>query len=88
MLKKGYCNYNLDSKAKIDIEKDIVYIDYNLNKYQKCKFGVIDIFGLESIGKKAILSRLKFKEGDRYDSKKVTQSYNTISGLESLIVYK
>ncbi len=83
MLKKGYCNYNLDSKARIDIEKNFVYISYDLNKYQLCRFGKIDIFGLKSIDKKVILSRLKFKEGDQYNSQKVTQSYNTISGLEA-----
>ena len=83
MLENGYCNYNLDSKARIDIEKDIAYLRYNLNKYQKCKFGDIDVLGLESIDKKVIMSRLKFKEGDIYDAKKVTQSYNTISGLEA-----
>ena len=83
LLEKGYCNYALDTKARIDIEKDSVEIIYNLKKNKPCKFGKIDISTPKNIKEKIVRSRLLFKEGDRYSLEKVNRTYSMISGLEA-----
>jgi len=83
LLNKGYCNYQLKSKARVDIEKDIVNIIYDLHKNPPCEFGKITISTPKNINKKIILSRLLFKEGDRYSLEKINRTYHMISGLEA-----
>ncbi len=83
LLENGYCNYILDAKAKIDIEKNSVEIIYKLNKNRPCKFGEINIHAPRNIKEKIVRSRLLFKKGDRYSLEKVNRTYSMISGLES-----
>ncbi len=82
LQKKGYCNFSLDAKAMVDIEKNSVKLNYNLNKNSLCKFGEIIINSPKNIKDKVTRSRLTFKEGERYDLEKINRSYSTISGLE------
>ncbi len=83
MLEKGYCNFVLDTKARVDIEKNSVELIYKLHKNQLCHFGEININTPKNINKNVIRSRLAFERGDRYDLKKINRSYSTISGLEA-----
>ncbi len=83
MLKKGYCNYKIDAKAKVDILKNEVELFYKLDKNNLCKFGKITIDKIKDIEKKVILSRLTFKEKDQYSQQKINESYSTLSGLEA-----
>ncbi len=83
MLEKGYCNYQLDSKARVDIVKNEALVFYKLDKNSPCYFGDITIDGPSNIRNKIVLSRLNFHKGDRYDIGKVNRSYSTISGLEA-----
>jgi len=83
LLEKGYCNYALDTKARIDIEKDSVEIIYNLKKNKPCKFGKITINTPDNVDDIIIASRLHFTEGSTYSSKLIRDSYTTISGLEA-----
>jgi len=83
MLEEGYCNYQLDAKARVDIEKDIVSLDYKLKRNNPCYFGKIMVDTPQNIKKKIIFSRLNFEQGDRYSLKNVNRSYSTISGLEA-----
>ncbi len=83
LLVNGYCNYNFDAKARVDIEKNIVYIHYHLQKNKPCTFGKITINVPSDIAPKVVQSRLNFQEGSLYSSKRINQSYSTISGLEA-----
>ncbi len=81
LLEDGFCNYKLKAKARIDIEKDISFITFFLKKNKKCKIGEITIHAPQNIHKKVITSRLNFQTGDDYSSKRVNDSYSTLSGL-------
>jgi translocation and assembly module TamA len=83
LLKKGYCNYQLDSKARVDIEKNIVNLIYKLKKNKPCKFGKITIKTPKNIKEKVVRSRVLFQTGDRYDIEKLNRTYSMISGLEA-----
>ncbi len=83
LLENGYCNYVLDAKARIDIEKNNVDIIYKLNKNEPCKFGKININAPKNIKEKIVRSRLLFKQDDRYSLEKINRTYSMISGLES-----
>jgi len=79
----GYCNAKLTTKAYIDLKKYTCKLVYKLQKNKKCKFGKIEVKTQEDIPKKVIISRLYYKEGDEYSSKKLLKSYETILGLDS-----
>jgi translocation and assembly module TamA len=83
LLEDGYCNANFDAKARVDIEKNIVFLSYHLQKNQQCRFGAIMIKAPDNIAQKVIRSRLNFQEGSTYSSKLIKESYSTISGLEA-----
>lgn len=83
VLENGYCNYELDAKARIDIEKNSVEIIYKLLKNKPCKFGKIKIHAPKNIKENIIKSRLLFKKEERYSLEKVNRTYSMISGLEA-----
>ncbi len=78
----GYCNADTTTKAYIDLKKYTCNLVYKVVKNKKCKFGTVEIETSEDIPKKVILSRLYYKNGDNYSSKKVLKSYETILGLD------
>ena len=82
LQKKGYCNFSLDAKARVDIEKNSVKLNYHLNKNSQCRFGKITINSPKNIKDNITRSRLTFREGEIYDLEKINRSYSTISGLE------
>lgn len=83
LLEDGYCNYNLDAKAYVDIEENSVKLHYHLQKNPICHFGTITINSPKNIAHKVIRSRLNFTENSPYSSKKIQESYSTLSGLEA-----
>lgn len=83
LLNKGYCSYQLDTKAYVDLDKHQVDLNYVLKKGGVCTFGKANIKGLKTIDKDVILSRVRTKEGERFDPKKVKETYNGIYALNS-----
>jgi len=83
LLEKGYCNYDLNTKAYIDLEKYRAYIVIKLKKGKICHFGKIDIKGSGNIDKKVIISRLKFEQGERFNIDKIKESYTALYSLEA-----
>jgi len=79
---EGYCNYDLSTKAYVDLKKYYVDLVYKLKKNKKCKFGFVDIKTPNDIDPKVIRSRLFYKTGDPYSSKKIVKSYENILGLD------
>ena len=83
LLNKGYCSYDLDTKAYIDLDQHTATLRYVLKKGGICTFGDVYVEGLESIDKEIILSRVRAKKGERFDPKKVEQTYTDIYSLNS-----
>ena len=88
LLNKGYCSYHLDTKAYVDLKKHKVSVKYMLNKGDLCTFGKPNITGLKTIDKEIIVSRVRAKEGERFDPKKVKETYADIYGLNSFDAVK
>jgi translocation and assembly module TamA len=83
LLEHGYCNYNLDTKAYIDLEKYSAKIKIKLQRGELCHFGKVTIEGTEGIDDVVIQSRLQFQKGDRFDIRKIKESYNALYALEA-----
>jgi translocation and assembly module TamA len=83
MLMKGYCNFDLDTKAYVDIKKDSVDLKYRLKSNVPCFFGLINIHPPKGISKRVVRSRILFRSGDPYSLDKVNKTYSTLSGLEA-----
>ena len=79
----GYCNYDVTTKAYVDLKKYYVDLLYKINKNKKCKFGTIKVKTQKDIKPKVIKSRLFYKEGDDYSTKKIVKSYENILGLDA-----
>ena len=83
LLEHGYCNYELDTKAYIDLKKYNADIKIRLHKGDICHFGKISIKGIGNIDDRVILSRLKFDTGERFDIEKIKDSYTALYSLEA-----
>ncbi|RUM64507.1 MAG: hypothetical protein DSZ05_07460 [Sulfurospirillum sp.] len=83
MLKEGYCNFDLDAKAYVDIKKNIADLYFKLKHRMPCFFGLIKIHPPEGISQKVIRSRLLFHKNERYSIDKIKKTYSTLSGLEA-----
>jgi len=81
LLQNGYCCYDLDSKAYLDTQKHQAALKIVLKKGELCTFGKITVKGLKSIKDDLILSRLRVKEGEPFNSKKIRESYDALYGL-------
>ncbi len=83
LLKEGYCNAIVDTKAIVDIEKNSADLNFKLQKNSICKFRKITLYPPKNISQEVIRSRLLFRENDSFSSKKINRSYSTLSGLEA-----
>jgi outer membrane protein assembly factor BamA len=81
LLKEGYCSYDLDTKAYVDLEKQSVDLRYRLKKGGVCTFGKLSTEGLKTIDKDVILSRLRAKEGERFSTDLVQETSNKLYEL-------
>ena len=79
----GYCNYDLNTKAFVDLKKYQVELLYKLKKNQKCTFGKITIKTSKDMPKKVIKSRLFYRENDIYSPKQINKSYKNILSLDA-----
>ncbi|MFT7880046.1 MAG: BamA/TamA family outer membrane protein [Sulfurimonas sp.] len=82
MLDAGYCSYDLDTKAYVDLEADTVNLRYQLKKGEICHFEKSYIKGLESIDEEVVLSRIVATEGSRFDPKRIKESYANLYQLD------
>ena len=80
---KGYCNYDLITKAYVDLKKYKVDLLYKLKKNKKCFFGKITIHSPKNIPTKVIASRLSYQENDTYSPPEIDKSYKNILGLDA-----
>ncbi|MBT8343567.1 MAG: BamA/TamA family outer membrane protein [Sulfurovum sp.] len=83
LLKDGYCSYDLDSKAYVDLDLHTVDLRYILHKGGVCTFGKLTTSGLETIDEDVIHSRVKAKEGERYSTDLIQDTSNKLYGLSA-----
>jgi len=83
LLKEGYCSYDLDTKAYVDLDLHTVDLRYRLHKGDTCTFGKLTTSGLETIDEKVVLSRVKAKEGERYSTDLIQETSNKLYELNA-----
>jgi len=81
LLKEGYCSYELDSKAYVDLEKHSVDLRYKLKKGGVCTFGKVTITGTKTIDDDVIKSRVRAEEGERFSTELVKDTSDALYGL-------
>ena len=83
LLKDGYCSYDLDTKAYVDLDKHTVYFRYNLHKGGVCTFGKVTTTGLKTIDEDVVKSRVRAKEGEKFSTELVQDTSNSLYGLNA-----
>ncbi len=83
MMKEGYCSYDLDSKAYVDLDKREVELVYVLKKGGVCTFGKISVKGSETIKDSVVVSRIRAREGQRFNLERIQQSYDALYALDA-----
>ncbi|MBD3789891.1 MAG: BamA/TamA family outer membrane protein [Campylobacterales bacterium] len=83
LLQDGYCSYDLDTKAYVDLDTHQVDLRYVLKKGGVCTFGETNVTGLESIDEKVVISRVFAREGGRFDTRKIKQTYANLYRLDA-----
>ena len=81
LLKEGYCSYELDTKAYVDLDKHIVDLKYVLEKGEVCTFGKLTLSGLETIEEDVVISRVRALEGKRFSTELVQDTSNNLYKL-------
>ena len=81
LLKEGYCSYDLDAKAYVDLDKHIVDFHYKLTKGGICTFGKLTTSGLQTIDNDVVLSRVRALEGERFSTELVQETSNNLYKL-------
>ncbi len=84
LLKAGYCNYDLDTKAYVDLDKRTVTVRYKLKKGELCRFGETKIVSKpDNISERVIRSRLRYKKGDVFSTERINATYDAINSLDA-----
>ena len=83
LLKDGYCSYDLDTKAYVDLDKHSVDLRYSVKKGGICTFGNVTVTGLETIDPEIVKSRVRAKEGERFSTELVQNTSTAIYSLQS-----
>ena len=83
LLKDGYCSYELESKAYVDLDKHTVDLRYKLKKGGVCTFGKVTITGTETIDDDVIKSRVRAEEGARFSTELVKDTSDALYGLQA-----
>ena len=83
LLNDGYCSYDLDTKAYVDLDKHIVDFNYTLSKGGVCTFGKMTATGLETIDLDVVQSRVRALEGERFSTDLVQDTSNNLYALRA-----
>ncbi len=83
LLNEGYCSYDLNTKAYVDLEKHQVDLEYILKKGDICTFGKLSLSGLKTIDDDVIVSRVRALEGETFSTEKVQETSNNLYKLGS-----
>ena len=83
MMKEGYCSYSLDNKAYVDLDTYRVDLKYDLDKGGVCTFGKVSVKGLKSIDDEVVISRIRAREGKRFSTERIQESYDALYALDA-----
>lgn len=83
LLNDGYCSYDLDTKAYVDLEKYSVDIHYTLKKGGECTFGKLTMSGLKTIDDDVVISRIRTLEGEKFSPKLVQTTSDNLYKLSA-----
>ena len=83
LLNDGHCSYDLDSKAYVDLDLHTVDVHYILQKGGECTFGKLTTTGLKTIDEDVVKSRVRTREGERFNPELVQDTSNSLYGLNS-----
>ena len=83
LLNDGYCSYDLDTKAYVDLKKHTVDLVYHLSKGGVCRFGKLTLKGLKSIEDDVVISRVSALEGKRFSTSLVQETSNNLYALKA-----
>ena len=83
LMKEGYCSYDLDSKAYVDLDTHEVSVLLSLKKGGVCTFGKVTVHGLETIDDSVVISRVRAREGERFSTEKIQESYEALYDLDA-----
>jgi len=78
LQENGYPKSKFDAKAYIDKEKYEARLEFNITDVSKSTFGDINISNVENIDREHIEDKLSFKSGERYDIRKIEESYKNL----------
>jgi translocation and assembly module TamA len=82
LMKEGYCSYDLDTKAYVDLDKRTVDLVYRLKKGDLCRFGNTTVVSKpEDLREAVILSRMRYRPGDIFTTERVNESYAALNRL-------
>jgi outer membrane protein assembly factor BamA len=82
LLQDGYCKADLSTKAYVDLLKHSAKLEYRIKKGVVCHFEKPTIeHKPDDITEDVILSRVKYHEGERFDIRKIEESYNSLNSL-------
>jgi translocation and assembly module TamA len=81
LLTDGYCSYDLDTKAYVDLDKHSVDIKYHLKRGGICTFGKLSLSGLKTIDDDVVISRVRALEGKRFNKELVQDTSNNLYAL-------
>jgi len=83
MLKQGYCSYDFNTKAYVDLDAHKVNLKYALKKGGVCTFGNVTVYGSKTIGDDVIKSRVRARAGERFNLERVKDTYDALYGLKA-----
>jgi len=84
LMKSGYCNYQIDTKAHVDLVTKRVKLNYIVNKGKICRFGKTKIISKpDNISKDVVKSRLQYSEGDIFNSEKISKTFDSLNQLDA-----
>ena len=83
LLKDGHCSYELDTKAYVNLDKAEVDLRFILTKGGYCTFGKVTTYGLDRIGDDVIVSRVRAREGKRFNIEMIQESYKSLYNLDA-----
>ncbi|MEA3418416.1 MAG: BamA/TamA family outer membrane protein [Campylobacterota bacterium] len=83
LLKEGYCSYDLDTKAYVDLDKHEADIKIVLERGGVCTFGKVSVSGLETIDDGVVISRIRAREGERFSTERIQESYDALYALDA-----
>ena len=83
LMKEGYCSYDLDTKAYVDLDKHEADIKIVLKRGGVCTFGKVTVKGLETIDDSIVISRVRAREGERFSTERIQESYDALYALDA-----